>query len=84
VTFALESEGAREVFLCGDFNHWSPGCMPMIRRAESGRWEKRLTLPEGRYEYKFLVDGHWTTDPLSNEQVSNCFGSMNSVIHVKP
>ena len=56
VRFALERADANQVYLCGDFNERSATNLPMIRR-EAGRWEKRVTLPPGRYEYKFIVDG---------------------------
>ena len=58
VTFALECNDAKTVFIAGDFNDWSTTSLPMIRH-ESGRWEKRLALPQGRFEYKFFVDGTW-------------------------
>lgn len=32
VAFALECAEAKEIFLCGDFNQWSPTALRMIRR----------------------------------------------------
>jgi 1,4-alpha-glucan branching enzyme len=84
VAFALEWGAAREVFLCGDFNQWSPGALRMIRREGDGLWEKRLTLAPGRYEYKFIVDGAWIPDPNGHESAANVFGSTNSVLVVRP
>ena len=81
VRFALERADANQVYLCGDFNEWSATNLPMIRR-EAGRWEKRVTLPPGRYEYKFIVDGTWTADPSGAQEVVNAFGSTNSVVEV--
>jgi len=78
-TFSLESNEAREVFLMGDFNNWSPGKHPM-RRDENGKWNKRVILSPGDHEYKFLVDGQWTEDPRNNRRCPNCFGSYNSII----
>lgn len=78
----MERADASEVFLCGEFNEWSPQSLRMIRRPENGRWEKRLTLPRGRYQYKFVVDGEWVHDPKARENVSNEFGSFNSVLQV--
>jgi 1,4-alpha-glucan branching enzyme len=80
VTFTFERDDAREVYLCGDFNHWSRKSLPMIRRDGRGVWEKRLALPPGRYEFKYIVDGVWTLDPNADENVANCFGSANSVV----
>jgi 1,4-alpha-glucan branching enzyme len=83
VTFALESVEAKEVYLSGDFNHWSPTAEPMTRRGEADRWVRRLALPPGRYEYKFVVDGKWTPDPDAGQDVVNTFGSINSVLEVR-
>ena len=83
VTFAFAFPEAKEVYVCGDFNHWSPTAARMIRRGEKGRWESSLNLPPGRYEYKFLVDGEWIPDPESREDVVNPFGSINSVVEVR-
>jgi hypothetical protein len=44
--------------------------------------EERLTLPPGRYEYKFIVDAAWTTDPAGTQEVPNAFGTTNSVVEV--
>lgn len=82
VTFALERAEAREVYLCGDFNSWSPKGMRMIRRDGNGRWEKRLRLPPGRCEYKFVVDDEWVADPDAGQDVINAYGSINSVREV--
>jgi 1,4-alpha-glucan branching enzyme len=80
--FALESSEAQEVNLCGDFNGWTARSLPMIRR-DGRRWEKRLALPPGRYEYKLLVDGEWMPDPCGPQEVVNAFGSINSVADVQ-
>ena len=79
VVFALEYPQAREVYLCGDFNQWSPARGRMFLRSGQRRWEKRVTLPPGRYEYKFLVDGQWIHDTRAPEITRNVHGSLNSV-----
>lgn len=82
VTFSLNRPGAQEVYLCGDFNQWSPTSLRMIRHGASDHWEKRLTLRPGRYQYKFVVDGEWFHDPEASEKVPNDQGSINSVMEV--
>jgi 1,4-alpha-glucan branching enzyme len=82
VVFALERAEANQVYLCGDFNSWSETNLPMIVRG-TGKWEKRLTLPPGRYEYKFIVDGEWTHDLNARENSPNVHGSLNSVVEVR-
>lgn len=70
---------AKVVYLVGEFNNWNPFADRMIRR--KGAFQKTLQLEPGKYQYKFLVDGEWHTDP-STEQVSNEFGTTNNVIRV--
>ena len=84
VAFILNSPSAESVYLCGDFNEWFPTGLPMIERIEGRLWEKRLMLPPGRYEYKFIVDGIWTHNPAAGKNVPNAFGSLNSVMEVWP
>jgi 1,4-alpha-glucan branching enzyme len=79
--FSLEASEAKEVFLTGDFNHWSPEKHPM-RKDENGTWKKRVMLSPGSYEYKFLVDGQWREDPRKNLRCPNRFGSYNSVVRL--
>jgi 1,4-alpha-glucan branching enzyme len=82
--FVLEYIGAHQVYVCGDFNDWRPASLRMIGTPEDGLWEKRLMLPIGRHEYKFIVDGNWVHDPDARENVPNSFGSLNSVLEVQP
>jgi 1,4-alpha-glucan branching enzyme len=84
VAFVLGSHEAEEVYLCGDFNQWIPGSLPMVRHREDHWWEKRLVLEPGRYEYKFIVNGVWIHNPDAPENVLNIHGSLNSVVEVRP
>jgi 1,4-alpha-glucan branching enzyme len=84
VDFVLETSGAERVYLCGDFNDWQPASLRMIGNPDAGLWQKRLSLPSGRYEYKFNVDGRWIHDPGAQQNVTNAFGSLNSVLEVSP
>jgi 1,4-alpha-glucan branching enzyme len=83
VAFILNGREAEEVYLCGDFNQWIPRSLPMIRHGENRLWEKRLVLPPGRYEYKFIVDGEWIHDDQARNNVPNAHGTLNSVVEVK-
>lgn len=83
VTLSLHRPGAQEVYLSGDFNQWSPASLRMIRRGEEGLWEKRLTLAPGRYQYRFIVDGEWISDPEASQSVPNEWGSLNSLLEVR-
>jgi 1,4-alpha-glucan branching enzyme len=84
VDFVLECSGAEHGYVCGGFNDWHPTCRRMIGNPDPGLWEKRLLLPPGRHEYKFVVDGKWLHDPDAGENVFNIYGSLNSVVEVRP
>ena len=78
--FSLLAPDANEVFLAGDFNDWNPTQYAM-RKFKNGVCTKKLKLNPGRYEYKFVVDGEWWTDPQNKNRQSTELGE-NSVIEV--
>jgi 1,4-alpha-glucan branching enzyme len=78
-TYELDSD-AKEVYLAGDFNNWDERTHRMTRRGR--RFHKSVHLEPGEYQYKFVVDGEWRTDPAAPSQVPNPFGTLNSVIRV--
>ena len=71
---------AKEVCLVGDFNGWDPRADRMQKR--SGRFQKKMRLTPGEYQYKFVVDDEWHADPAAEMQVPNEYGTTNSVIKV--
>lgn len=81
VKFELMAPEANEVLLTGDFNSWDENGIA-LRRDRNGIWRTSMNLNLGRYEYKFIVDGQWWTDPANTESVTNTYGSQNSVITV--
>jgi len=81
--FTVTAPDAHRVLLTGDFNNWSPVTTPMLKRT-NGTWAVTLQLAPGWYQYKFVVDGKWVTDPKNTEQVEDGYGSKNSVIGVGP
>jgi hypothetical protein len=82
VIFTAKFENASKVLIAGDFNHWSPMSTPMIRSETHGMWVTKLPLYPGRYRYRFIVDGRWTTDPNNTYVESNQFGELNNVVEV--
>jgi 5'-AMP-activated protein kinase regulatory beta subunit len=72
---------AQAVAIVGTFNDWRPQATPMLALSD-GRWVKELVLPPGCYEYRFVVDGEWKSDPAEPEQVPNPYGTRNSVLEV--
>lgn len=82
VVFSVYAPDANSVCLMGDFNGWDEKKHPM-RKNENGIWEKTTMLFPGTYEYKFIVDGKWQTDPESDQACLNCFGTHNNIMIVR-
>jgi 1,4-alpha-glucan branching enzyme len=80
VDFILKRPEARSASLAGNFNGWDPKRNPMRKDAKG--WRTTVWLPPGRYEYRFVVDGEWLSDPEAKESAANDFGSTNSVVTV--
>jgi len=81
VDFVLRLPQAESVALAGTFNDWDVTRTP-LRVAARGMWKTTVWLPAGRYEYRFVADGVWMSDPHARESVPNSFGSTNSVLLV--
>ena len=81
VEFSLNLPDARSVAVVGTFNDWDPHRTPM-RLESKGTWKAAVWLPAGRYEYRFIADGQWISDPSARECAQNTFGSTNSVLVV--
>lgn len=79
MTFSLYAPAAGSVSLAGDFNAWSPDECP-LEKSPDGLWERVVTLPPGRHEYKFVVDGLWQNDPRCTVHAPNPFGGENCVV----
>ncbi len=81
VAFTLNAPQANAAAVAGTFNNWDPKRTPM-RKDASGNWRTTVALAPGRYEYRFVTDGQWHSDPKCQECVENAFGSSNSVLTV--
>ena len=81
VTISLKAPEAKGVNLAGDFNKWDSKTHPM-KKGEDGVWKKIVMLYPGRYEYKFLVDSRWQTDPKNDQACKNCFGTQNNILTI--
>ena len=71
-----------EVFVAGSFNDWNPVQTKLKDKTGSGTYRAALLLPHGRYEYKFVVNGKWVTDPQNQNTTLNGYGEKNSVVNV--
>jgi 1,4-alpha-glucan branching enzyme len=81
VIFSLTAPNAEQVAVAGAFNSWDETAGRM-KRSGPGLWQKIVMLPPGDYEYKFVVDGEWLTDPRNPEIRPNCFDTFNSLLRV--
>lgn len=88
VIFFMMAEPGSKVFLAGTFNNWDSKAHQLKESFSKGVFSKgvfmtQIDVPFGRHEYKFIVNNIWQTDSSCSSQVSNQFGSKNSVISVK-
>jgi 1,4-alpha-glucan branching enzyme len=80
VEFKLTAPDANSVFVAGDFNDWNSSDTPL--RKQGAEWKVALALPRGTYEYRFVVDGTWMSDPAAMGCAANPFGGTNSIVMV--
>ncbi len=69
---------AKKVIVSGNFNAWNQEELAMDKTSDG--WQLPYVLAPGNYEYKFIVDGKWITDPSNTYKT----GSGNSYLSVKP
>jgi hypothetical protein len=78
-TFRLKGyPDAREVYLAGDFNDWTPNALKMKRVGDT--WVFNVHLSTGKHLYKFIVDGHWIRDPDNLLWEGNEYHTDNSIL----
>jgi len=82
VQFDLSVDPGSRVFVAGSFNNWNPTANPLKDNPGSGHCKAMLSLPAGRHEYKFVVNGVWMLDPNGTDWAPDGYGTMNSVLHV--
>ncbi len=78
VTFSYAAPEAQAVLLAGDFTGWQQAPVPM-KKQKGGVWKATVSLPQGRYQYRLLVDGQWRDDPQCATRQPNQFGGENCV-----
>ena len=71
---------AEKVVLSGDFNAWNTG--ELFMQKTPGGWQLPYVLAAGNYEYKYIVDGEWITDP-GNPFTTGEADFLNSFLAVK-
>ena len=83
LVFLYHDDVAKTVSLAGDFNQWDSSATSLSRDS-SGLWLTEIEAPEaGRYQYKFVIDGHrWIEDPSNGMKTPDNHGGMNSVLAI--
>lgn len=81
VKFELSYPTATRVAVTGDFNRWDKNGITLTK-GKNGVWTIDLSLKPAKYQYKFIVDGEWKTDPQNKFSLPNAFGTENSVKEV--
>lgn len=66
VRFHCRSSEAHSVCLAGTFNNWNPRLTPMTRH-DGGEWIADVELSPGYHEFLFVVDGHWSNEPVFHD-----------------
>ena len=82
VVFKNFAPEAKEVCLAGTFNQWLNKEL-FLKKDKTGHWKISIPLGEGRYEYRYLVDGNWTNAQDQIESVPNSFGTWNTVLQIQ-
>jgi hypothetical protein len=80
--FVLAAKGARQVKVAGDFNAWNPAETVLVDADGQGTFVAEVPLKRGAYEYMFLVDGKWMTDPSAAETRPDGFGRVNAILRL--
>ena len=82
INLAVRAPNARTVHVVGDFNDWRQ-TENALRRANESTWVTTVHLPEGVYDYQFLIDGErWVADGTNPYRRPNPFGTYNSSVVV--
>lgn len=76
---------ARRVILAGGFNNWSTLKDKMTKTAVG--WQIDIRLEAKAWMYKFIVDGHWTSDPdnrlESDDNNNSIYYKYNHIFRLK-
>ena len=82
VRYSYQDLTALSVAVVGSFNHWDPTINRLSGPDASGAWTTLISLPPGRYEYRFVInDTNWVLDP-SALSIDDGMGERNSIVDV--
>lgn len=81
-TIFVWSDGGQEVFVTGAWDRWAQK-VPMAREAGGREFSTVISLPVGRYQYKFVVDGNWR-HRAGPDTETDMHGNLNNTVTVNP
>jgi len=81
--FTYYQKGLQSISLVGEFNDWDDDSTTLTE-VSPGVWTVSLRLRPGVYEYQFILNGKQRVTDPTMPQISNDFGSPNSVVTVSP
>lgn len=81
INLSIKAPGAKEVYLAGEFNNWQLDKNSLMEQ-NNGSWTKRLNLDNGKYRYRFVIDGNWVEDPANPLTQLNTYGTFDSLLEV--
>ncbi|MCX5694867.1 MAG: AAA family ATPase [Candidatus Omnitrophica bacterium] len=81
IVLSVKAPDAKEVYLAGEFNNWKLDENSRMERT-NGCWTKRLNLDNGKYRYRFVIDGNWSEDPANPLTQLNSYGTLDSLLEV--
>jgi len=81
IVLSVKAPQAREVYVAGEFNNWKLDENSKMEQ-NNGSWSKRLKLDNGKYRYRFVIDGDWVEDSNNSRKELNPYGTMDSLLEV--
>jgi len=81
ITLTVKAPEAKEVYLAGEFNNWKLDENSRMEQ-NNGNWSKRINLNNGKYRYRFVIDGNWSEDPNNPLKQVNPYGTMDSLLNI--
>ncbi|MDO8662682.1 MAG: AAA family ATPase [Candidatus Omnitrophota bacterium] len=83
VKFSILAPEAKDVYVAGEFNNWKlEDATRMTKSNGNGTWSKALSLSNGKYRYRFVIDGNWVEDSSNPLKEVNPYGSVDSLIEI--
>lgn len=83
-TFRIPKDVAGEAnsaVIVGDFNEWNQEEPIEMNKLKSGDFKAVVELPEGEYEFKYILDKQdWKNDNEADNYVNDPYGGQNSVL----